>query len=133
MHRPAARTIESRLMLVIDHLDKLPTFCSFTCQEDDPSVVTSIDFWAVEPCGRREADYSLGQSYADEAIWHAWTTGQQVFIECVLIFIAIKLRKHDRAASGLEHGFVDRIVRHFPAAIDNVLVRSLRWHPRALN
>jgi hypothetical protein len=43
------------------------------------------------------------------------------------------LRKNDRPAGGLEHGFVDRIARHFPAAIDNVLVRSLRRHPRALN
>jgi hypothetical protein len=126
-------TTESPNTLVIDRLDKLPTFCAFTCQEDNPAVVTWIDFWAVEPCGSGETDYSRGQSYADEAIWHAWTTGQHVFIECVLIFIAIKLRKNDRPAGGLEHGFVDRIVRHFPAAIDNVLARSLRRHPKALN
>jgi hypothetical protein len=126
-------TTESPDTLVIDRLDDLPTFCAFTCQEDNPSVVTWIDFWAVEPGGSREADYCRGQGYADEAIWHARTTGQQVFIECVLIFIAIKLRKSDRPAGGLEHGFVDRIVCHFPGAIDNVLVRSLRRHPRVLN
>src|SRR6516165_2897331 len=107
-------TTEPPDTLVIDRLDKLPTFCAFTCQEDNPSIVTWIDFWAVEPCGSRETDYSRGQSYAEEAIWHACTTGQHVFIECVLIFIAIKLRQNDRPAGGLEHGFVDRIVRHFP-------------------
>jgi hypothetical protein len=43
------------------------------------------------------------------------------------------LRKDDRPAGDLEHGFVDRVVRHFPAAIDNVLARSLQRLPRALN
>ncbi len=126
-------TTETAGMLVIDRLDDLPTFCAFICQDDNPSVVTSIDFWAVEPCGSREADYLQGQRYADEAIWHVWTTGQHVFVECVLMFIAMKLRENDRPAGGLEHGFVDRIVRHFPGAIDNVLMRSLRRHPAALN
>jgi hypothetical protein len=126
-------TTESPETLVIDRLDKLPTFCAFTCRRDNPSVVTWIDFWAVEPGGSREADYSRGQRYADEAISHAWTTRQHVFIECVLIFIAIKLRKDNRPAGDLEHGFVDRIVRYFPASIDNVLARSLRRLPRAMN
>ncbi len=126
-------TTETAGMLVIDRLDDLPTFCAFICQDDNPSVVTWIDFWAVEPCGSREADYLQGQRYADEAIWHVWTTGQHVFVECVLMFIAMKLRENDRPAGGLEHGFVDRIVRHFPGAIDNVLMRSLRRHPAAPN
>jgi hypothetical protein len=126
-------TTESADTLVIDRLDKLPTFCAFTCRSDNPSVVIWIDFWAVEPGASREEDYSRGQRYADEAISHAWTTGQHVFIECVLLFIAIKLRKDDRPAGDLEHGFVDRVVHHFPAAIDKVLVRSLRRLPRSLN
>jgi hypothetical protein len=126
-------TTEAAGPLVIDRLDDLPTFCAFTCQDDNPSIVTWIDFWAVEPCGSREADYLRGQRYADEAIWHVRTTGQCVFIECVLMFIAIKLRESDRPAGGLEHGFVDRIVRHFPGAIDNVLARSLRQHAAVMN
>jgi hypothetical protein len=126
-------TNETAGTLIIDCLDDLPTFCALTRQADDPSVVTWIDFWAVEPCGRREADYRRGQRYADEAIWHVWSTGQHVFVECVLMFIAIKLRENDRRAGGLEHGFVDRIIRHFPGAMDNVLMRSLRRHPAGLN
>ena len=124
---------ETADMLIIDRLHKLPTFCAFACQDDNPAVVTWIDFWAVEPCGSGEADYLQGQRYADEAIWHVRATGQQVFIECVLVFIAIKLRENDRRAGGLEYGFVDRIAGHFPGAIDNVLVRSLRCCPKALN
>jgi hypothetical protein len=124
---------ETADVLIIDRLHDLPTFCAFACQDDNPSVVTWIDFWAVEPGGSGEADYLQGQRYADEALWHVRATGQHVFIECVLVCIAIKLRENDRRAGGLEYGFVDRIARHFPGAIDNVLVRSLRRCPKALN
>lgn len=119
-------TTEIADMLVIDSVRDLPTFCALAYEEENRSVVTWIDFWAVEPCGSSEADYLRGQRYADEAIWHVRATGQGVFIECVLLFIAIKLRQNDRCAGGLEHGFVDRIAGRFPGAIDNVLMRSLR-------
>jgi hypothetical protein len=131
--RSSAMTTENSDVLVIDHVGDLPTFCAFAYQDENRSVVTWIDFWAVEPCGGGEADYLRGQRYADEAIRHVWATGQRGFIECVLMFIAIKLRENDRRAGRLEHGFVDRIAGHFPGAIDNVLMRSLRRCPRALN
>ncbi len=52
---------ETADMLIIDRLHELPTFCAFACQDDDPPVVTWIDFWAVEPGGSGEADYLRGQ------------------------------------------------------------------------
>src|SRR5260370_148357 len=131
--RSSAMTTETADMLIIDRLHDLPTFCAFACQDGNPSVVTWIDFWAVEPCGSGEADYLRGQRFAEEAIWHVRATGQPVFIECVLVFIAIKLRENDRRAGGLGYGFVDRIARDFPGAIDNVLVRSLQRRSKALN
>jgi hypothetical protein len=133
VQRSSAMTIEIADVLVIDRVGDLPTFCAFAYQGENRSVVTWIDFWAVEPCGSGEADYLRGQHYADEAIGHVRATGQRVFIECVLMFIAIKLRETDRCAGGLEHGFVDRIAGHFPGAIDNVLTRSLRRCAKALN
>ena len=120
-------------MLVIDRLEDLPTFCAFTYQDGNPPVVTWIDFWAVEPCSSVEADYMRGQRYADEAIWHVRATGQPVFIECVLMFIGIKLREKERCAGSLEQGFIDRIAGHFPGAMDNVLMRIFRRHPKMLN
>jgi hypothetical protein len=126
-------TAETADVFVINHLDDLPTFCAFARRDSNPSVVAWIDFWAVEPCDSGEADYLRGQRYADEAIWHVRATGQRVFIECVLIYMAIKLREDDRRACGLEYGFIDRIAGHFPGAIDNALARALRHHPLALN
>jgi hypothetical protein len=126
-------TAETADVLVINSLDNLPTFCAFACQDNNPSVVAWIDFWAVEPCDSGEADYLRGQRYGDEAIWHVRATGQRVFIECVLIYMAIKLREDDRRACGLEHGFIDRIAGHFPGAVDNALARTLRRRALALN
>jgi hypothetical protein len=126
-------TAEITDVFIIDSLDALPTFCAIACKGSDPSVVAGIDFWAVEPCDCGEGDYLRGQRYADEAIWHVRATGQRIFIDCVLIYMAIKLREDDRRACGLEHGFIDRIAGHFPGAVDIALVRALQHHPRALN
>jgi hypothetical protein len=126
-------TTETADVLVVNRTGDLPTFCALAYQDKNPSVVTWIDFWAVEPCSSVEADYVRGQRYADEAIGHVRATGQPVFIECVLMFIGIKLRETDRCAGGLEQGFIDRIAGHFPGAMDNVLMRLLRRHPKTLN
>ena len=117
--------------LVIDRADKFPTFCAVAFRNDSRAIITSIDFWAVQPCGNAATDYARGRRYADEAIWHARTTGQPVFIECVLVFMGMKLR--DREAGELEHGFVDRIASDFPDAMDDVIIRLLGRCPVTLN
>lgn len=116
---------------VVDHGDKFPTFCAVAFRNDDRATVTWIDFWAVKPCGDPVADYARGQRYADEAIWHVQTTGQPVFIECVLVFMSIKLRHRD--AGELEQGFVDRIVDDFPDAMNEVIIRLSRHRLACLN
>ena len=120
----------SENVLFIDDIAHFPSFCACTLKEDDPRSVTWIDFWAVEPCSNAEADYVRGQKYADEAISHVRATGQPVFIECVLIFMGIKLRQGNRCAASLEQGFTDRIVRDFPGVMDMVLMRLFEFHPR---
>src|SRR5215468_9784171 len=116
--------------LVVDKTTHFPSFCAFAFKDDNPRVVTWIDFWAVEPGNNAEADYVRGQKYADEAISHVQATGQPVFIECVLIFMGIKLRQGNRCAASLEQGFTDRIVRDFPGVMDMVLMRLFEFHPR---
>ncbi len=117
-------------VLVVDNVAHFPSFCAFAFREDDPRAVAWIDFWAVEPCSDAEADYARGQKYGDEAIWHVRTTGQPAFIECVLIFIGIKLRERNQCAGGLEKGFADRIAEEFPGVVERVLMRLLGWRPR---
>jgi hypothetical protein len=73
-------TTETADVLVVNRTGDLPTFCALAYQDKNPSVVTWIDFWAVEPCSSVEADYVRGQRYADEAIGHVRATGQPVFI-----------------------------------------------------
>src|SRR6266853_6682582 len=116
---------------IVDHVGGFPTFCAVAFRNENRAAVTWIDFWAVKPCGDPAADYARGQQYADEAIWHARTTDQPVFIECVLMFMSMKL--HDRDAGELERGFVDRIVNDFPDAMDEVIIRLSRHRLKRLS
>ena len=127
-------TTKTADVLVVDRTGGLPTFCALAYQDENPSVITWIDFWAVEPCCcSGEADYARGRCYAEEAIRHVRANGQPVFIECVLMFIGIKLREKNRCASELEQGFIDRIAGDFPSAMDNVLMRLFHRRPKMLN
>jgi hypothetical protein len=117
-------------VLIVNKSVHLPSFCAFTFKEDDPRVVAWIDFWAVEPCSNAETDYARGLKYAEEAISHVHTTRQPAFIECVLIFIGIKLRERNQLAGGLENGFADRISEEFPGVTERVLRHLLAWRPR---
>lgn len=108
-----------------------PTFCAVSFRGGGHAVVPWVDFWAVSPGGDPAADYARGQRYADEAIGHVRATGQPVFIECVLMFMGMKLRHRD--AGELELGFVDRIASNFPHAMDGVMHRLARYRMRHLN
>jgi hypothetical protein len=107
---------------IVDHAGRFPTFCAVAFRNERQAGW--IDFWAVKPSGDPAVDYARGQRYADEAIRHVRTTGQPVFIECVLVFMSMKLRH--REAGELERGFIDRIVNEFPNAMDDVIVRLSR-------
>jgi hypothetical protein len=126
----------SENVLVVDKITHFPSFCAFVFREDDPRAVAWIDFWAVEPCSDADGDYARGRKYADEAIWHVRRCGQPAFIECVLMFMGIKLRERNRCAGRLEQGFTDRIAEDFPRVMDVVLMRLHHYcqkkRPRAL-
>lgn len=116
-------------VLIVDTRVHFPSFCAFTFRQDDPCALAWIDFWAVEPCSNADTDYARGQKYAEEAIWHVRTTKQPAFIECVLIFIGIKLRQRNQCAGGLEKGFADGIAEEFPGVMERVLMRLIGWRP----
>jgi hypothetical protein len=111
------------------HPRGFPTFCAAEFSSDD-TITPWIDFWAVTPCGDPEADYAQGQRYADEAIGHVRTTGQPTFIDCVLIFMSMKLRH--REPGEMELGFINGISGDFPDAVDDVMARLSRFRLRHL-
>jgi hypothetical protein len=114
----------------IDQGGTIPTFCAVSFHGGGHAAAPWVDFWAVSPAGDPAADYARGRRYADEAIGHVHATGQPAFIECVLVFMSLKLRHRD--AGELERGFVDRIVHDFPGAMDGVLQRLSRYRLRRL-
>jgi hypothetical protein len=118
-------------MFTIDRDSSFPTFCAVSFRDADYTVEPWVDFWAVSPSGDPAIDYERGQRYAIEAIGHARLTGQPVFIECVLMFMSLKLRHRD--AGALECGFVDRIAGDFPDAIDGVMHRLVQCRLKRLS
>jgi hypothetical protein len=114
---------------IVDNAGRFPTFCAVAFRNERQAAW--VDFWAVKPSGDAAADYARGLRYAEEAIRHVGTTGQPVFIECVLLFMSIKLRH--RQAGELERGFIDRIVNDFPHALDDVISRLSRHRFRRLS
>jgi hypothetical protein len=114
-------------VFTIDDAGSIPTFCAVAFHGGD-AAVPWVDFWAVDPCGDPAADYARGQRYAVEAIGHVRSTGQPAFIECVLVFMSMKLRHRD--AGELELGFVDRIANDFPHAMDEVMSRLSQFRLR---
>jgi hypothetical protein len=118
-------------VFTVDHAGSFPTFCAVAFHGGGEAAVPWIDFWAVSPCGDPAADYARGQRYADEAIRHVRTTGQPAFIECVLVYMSLKLRHRD--AGELELGFIDRVGRDFPRAMDDVMTRLSRFRLRHLS
>jgi hypothetical protein len=115
----------------IDRGETFPTFCAVSFRGVDHTAAPWVDFWAVSPSGDPATDYARGRRYADEAIGHVRTTGQPAFIECVLVFMSMKLRHRD--AGELEMGFVDRIAADFPHAMDGVMRRLSRYRMKRLS
>jgi hypothetical protein len=107
---------------IVDNAGRFPTFCPVAFHNERQAAW--VDFWAVKPSGDAATDYARGQRYANEAVRHVRTTGQPVFIECVLLFMSMKLRH--REAGDLERGFIDRIVNEYPRALDDVITRLSR-------
>jgi hypothetical protein len=115
----------------IDCGGSFPTFCAVSFRGADRAIEPWVDFWAVSPCGDPARDYARGQRYAAEAIGHVRITGQPVFIECVLVFMGLKLRHRD--AGELEHGFVDGIAGDFPDAMEGVMHRLAEYRVKRLS
>jgi hypothetical protein len=123
--------MSSGMTFTIDDGGSFPTFCAVSFRDADHAIEPWVDFWAVSPCGDPARDYARGQRYAVEAIGHVRQTGQPVFIECVLVFMGLKLRHRD--AGELERGFVDGIVGDFPGAMDGVMHRLAQYRQKRLS
>jgi hypothetical protein len=75
----------------------------------------------------------LGELHGDEAVRYAREHDQPEFLTCVLLWMGAALFYGDRCAGPLEHGFVDRIRKDYPHAIDHLFMRVYQQHPEALN
>jgi hypothetical protein len=84
------------------------------CRENN-KLVYGLDGWCVSPMGEWSSDYSMGQFYAEEAVFHARYLGWS-FLAFVLAALVAKGGSHFGAT---ENGFLDRIARFASAGALN--------------
>ncbi len=124
---------ESCRTVIADRLAQFPTFCAVVRKEDDPSVVKWIEFWAPKSTGDIEWDYVAGELYGEEAIQYVRNHDKPEFLTCVLLSIGMVLHFESRCAGLLERGFIDRVLKDFPDAVDRVFMLVHQHHPEVLN
>jgi hypothetical protein len=86
-----------------------PVFCQPVLKEDNPSLVTWIDGWAVYPTGDFEQDKKIGYCFADIAIRFAREKQNAGFVYMVLGAINFKTLNRMIIPGGIEYGSFQRV------------------------
>jgi hypothetical protein len=118
--------------LPIEIVADLPICCEPVLSEDQ-SRVAGINFWAVEASGDPEGDYAWGEFLGYEVVRYVSDHGAPNFLTAILQWMGASLYFEDRCPGPLENGFVYRVLRDFPDAVDRLFMAVYQQHPEALN
>jgi hypothetical protein len=118
--------------LRVECLTDLPACCS-PVLSDDLSKVAGISFWAIEPFGDPELDYVTGECFADDAVQYVRDRGQPEVLTCILMWMGAALHFEARCAGPLERGFVERVLKVYPDAVERLFMAVHQQHPELLN
>jgi hypothetical protein len=107
---------------------QLPTFCEPVLKGDDPTQAIAIDFWPPKltdrfreencPLGDEGTAYELGDLFGQEAAWFIRHRHGPALLGVVLMWMGERLHREQRCPGPLERGFLDRIERDCPDAVD---------------
>jgi hypothetical protein len=118
--------------LSIDTVVGLPICCEPVLGDDGVSVV-GINFWAADASADSEADYAWGEFLGDQAVQYVRRHGAPEFLTSVLQWMGASLYFEDRCPGPLENGFVYRVLKDYPDAVDRFFMAVHRQHPERLN
>jgi hypothetical protein len=118
--------------LRVESLTGLPACCS-PVLSDDLSKVAGINFWAIEPLGDSELDYVTGECFADDAVQYVRDRGHPEVLTCILMWVGATLHFEERCAGPLERGFIERVLKDYPDAVDRLFMAVYQQHPERLN
>jgi hypothetical protein len=116
----------------VECLIDLPA-CCLPVLSDDGSKIAGINFWAIEPIGDPDLDYGTGECFAEDALQYVRDRGRPNVLTCILMWIGATLHFEARCAGTLERGFVERVLKDCPDAVDQLFMAVYRQHPEQLN
>jgi hypothetical protein len=107
--------------LPVEIVADLPICCEPVLSDDGSSVV-GINFWVAD----WEADYSWGEFLGDEAVRYVRDHPGTEILTNILYWMGASLHFEDRGPGALEDGFVYRVLRDYPDAVERMIARSIR-------
>jgi hypothetical protein len=110
--------------LPIEIVAALPICCEAVLS-DDGSRVIGINFFGVEASGDAEGDTAWGEFLAEDAVRYAREHPGSEILTGILSWMGAALHFEDRGPGPLENGFVYRILRDYPDAVERVIARSI--------
>jgi hypothetical protein len=110
-------------VLPVEIVADLPICCEPVLR-DDGSLV-GINFFGVEASGDADGDRAWGEFLAEDAIRYAREHPGFEILTGILSWMGAALHFEDRGPGPLENGFVYRILRDYPDAVERVIARSI--------
>jgi hypothetical protein len=111
-------------------LADLPLCCAPIFGDDR---VIAINFWAVEASDDAESDRAWGEFLAEDALRHVRDHDCPAILTAILLWIGGSLHYEERCPGPLENGFVYRVLKDHPDAVDRVFMAAYQQHPQHLH
>jgi hypothetical protein len=104
----------------------LPFCCAPVLSSDDQSMAIGVNFWAIEASNDAEADHAYGEFLADDAMRYDRENPGADILSGILYWMGAALHFEGRCTGPLEKGFIYRVLRDRPAAVDRMFAMVYR-------
>jgi hypothetical protein len=111
----------------------LPLCCVALSVEDDPSRMAGVNFWDVDASGDADSDKAWGEFLAEDAVRYVRAHPGTEILTGILYWMGAALRFEERCPGPLENGFVYRVLRDYPDAVEQMFAAVYRQCPERLN
>jgi hypothetical protein len=132
MERFSIMAGEGGLPIPTEMLADLPVCCA-PIFGDDPVRVIAINFWAIESAGDVDSDRAWGEFLAEDALRYVCDHDSPEILTAILLWMGGSLHYEERCPGPLENGFVYRVLKGHPDAVDRLFMAVYQQHPEHLH
>jgi hypothetical protein len=122
----SVRSFEGLAGAPVSAFADIPLCCALVPAPDDQSKALGVNLWAVEASDDTEADRAWGECLADDAMRYDRENPGADILSGILYWMGAALHFEGRCAGPLENGFVYRVLRDCPDAVDRMFAAVYR-------